>query len=180
MIRSYRAWGGTVNHYVDVPGYGMTFVDPVEKHQLPPFIFHVTPWINEIQDTGLILAHGGADRGGLGGGTRLPGVSFTTSLERALVIMRELLRVGQIARGEVDPSVLRRWAEEDERYFSVPRGTFTRHVIQALERNHPILQTRPKPPSMMTDEERQIGRASCRERGGIAEDVGAFNDKMRR
>ena len=121
------AWAGDASYHTMRDSAEVLHGTPVRPEQLQETLYHVSPRLSDIQESGAIR-HLPDARGGLGGGTSKAhqGVSFTTKRETALNIKREILRNNEVAIGKVHedirPSLLR-YAAEDEKIMGLPSGT---------------------------------------------------------
>lgn len=104
--------------------------EPLTREELPETLYHVTTNAPAVESSGVLL--GLLESGGLGGG-QAQGVSFTTSVEDAIVIQRELRRAIQVARGDVDIDVLKQWQKEDEKAGNLPEGALDKSVGYAMD-----------------------------------------------
>ena len=100
----------------------------VTKAELPPVLYHVTAHAAAIAEDMTIRVTDSMEKGGLGGSHLA--THFCRDRAQAEMIRRELLRAGQIARGEVGPEVFTMWAREDEQLGGVPAGTLDAAVAE--------------------------------------------------
>lgn len=121
------AWGPTATH----PDHGMLgAVKP--REEMPEVLYHVTNNAEGIAQSGALRATPGG--GGLGGRSLPASISFTASREAAQNIEDATVRVGQIARGEVDAFEpwLRKLASADAGGLGVSPARLDRAVDAGL------------------------------------------------
>lgn len=100
---------------------------------VPDEVIHVTSNAPGVRASGAIRA--GVESGGLGGRSMPNSISTTSSRDAAANIMRELERMGDLARGGADnfPVWLSRIVAEDAARIGVPAEALARPVRQALK-----------------------------------------------
>jgi hypothetical protein len=119
-IVPFKDWGGEIRYKHSTEHYIVG--QPVEISSINVPLYHATTNLPAVIQSGYLRAGGGQESGGLGGG-RDKVVSFTTNYDDALLIMRELIRMGEVARGDESlPDLIHRYAMEDESIMGLYGG----------------------------------------------------------
>jgi hypothetical protein len=106
------------------------------KFQLPLLMWHVSTNINAVLQSGVLKWMGSMKTGGLGGGESKAhrGVSLTYSRDDAIMIQRELIRMGEIARTDAPfASLMMRYAKEDTQYYKLGFTEAARTAIEQFQ-----------------------------------------------
>jgi hypothetical protein len=101
---------------------------------VPQVLYHVTPRGPQVESTGFLTPRidGEPMQQALGGSQYNPGVSFTTSLEDAQLLAREMRRSVDMANGGDMQTLLPQWAKEDEATMGLQPGALDEAVKYAL------------------------------------------------
>lgn len=130
-----ESWGGVVRWRHREGGFLLS--PPMQKDDLPEVLYHTTTAEPSVRDAQMLRAQ--SDGGGMGGGSGMRGVSFTTSLADAELMQTSLRREIALAQRPPDPTgehaerLLRQFAAEDAAAVGVPAGSFDRAVAYAME-----------------------------------------------
>lgn len=111
--------------------------ESVTKFELPLLMWHVSTDVNAVLRSGL-LKWMSSKGGGLGGGTSKmhQGVSLTYSREDAVLIQRELLRTGEISRGDRPfADMIARYAREDGQVYKKDFSAAAADAIETFDRH---------------------------------------------
>jgi hypothetical protein len=113
-----KDWGGEIYYKHRTEHFVMG--KPVEIDSITGPLYHATTNLPAIIQSGYLRAGGGQESGGLGGGQD-KAVSFTTNWSDAVLIMRELIRMGEVVRIDATSflSLLARYVMEDENISGV-------------------------------------------------------------
>lgn len=129
------------------------------KAELPPVLYHVTSYRQAIEESGVIRITNSMEQGGLGG-VHLA-THFCRDRAQAEMIRRELLRAGQIARGEVSgETIFKTWGREDEAIGGLPSGALDAAVAEA-ERTYGVYANDPGRHLRIAEWEHDLGPPSA-------------------
>jgi hypothetical protein len=141
-IKENKSWGETYNTWIGRAGQGEGSVVkgiPLSKDEAVvkyPELYHVTSHGDDIQQSGLLQAGSSDNKGGLGSSGQAKAVSFTTNINDARDIQRDIQQMTELAHNP-DFSTIEKFAREDELRSGLSAGALN-GALDNARRNYEV------------------------------------------
>lgn len=103
-------------------------------NEIPEMLYHATPHLPDVLKSGILKGFSTTKRGGLGS-EGMHGVSFSPNETDAILISRELQRVGQLSKASgpgVAERLMQRWSKHDDLLSNTKSGTAAMRDVGGL------------------------------------------------